>query len=757
MRTLILSSFCLANLAAMAAPAGFQFTGAPIRDEVFWQEIGSKAPSSTALNSVAVVNGAVFAGTAKGLLSLKGAAWSEVAGVTGPVNRLKRAGTNLWAFTPKGAFSFGGSDWRREGTNIFSDVTEHLGKVVFAGGKGLFVQDISGGFSQIGTNDAPFAMARAASFQESIFVQGGARLTTFDGVVFGGKDMYGFPADQAWDWGALPSQTVRDILAVGPRLLLATDRGVGVLRGMTLTALRGADGLPFEDTTCLAAGFTNDVWIGTARGAIRQVGLGAEFHYFAGERWLPNERVNGIAVEGRKVYVATDGGMGIIEYVPMTLAKKAEYYERHLEAWGQKRLGLVHKLEWDEPLGEFVREAGDNDGGYSSDYLAAQSYRYAVTRDPAARAEAVNTFQALNFLQKSTGIPGFPARSIWAVGEVGHKATGGSGGYAAEWHATADGKFEWKGDTSSDELCAHFYAIGIFLELAAPEAEAQKARQQLADVASHLIDHQWRLVDIDGKPTRWGRWDPDYFLTEEGRFDRGLQSVEILSFMKMAGVVTPDAAARAKFAKAYGDLVRLGYPAYTLRERQVFPSESVLHFEDQLAFWSYWNLLRHETDPALRSMYRRSFERTWEILRVEQQPWFNFVYAALTGNEAEFGPAAAHLREWPLDLRIWSFQNSHRADLQTPPGYVALKASPRAFSPREREPMRWDAWTMQADGGTGGRDVVEPSGWLLAYWMGRYYGFIEAPAAGAIAAEVDPLRGGLKGARPYSGPALPKL
>jgi hypothetical protein len=47
----------------------------------------------------------------------------------------------------------------------------------------------------------------------------------------------------------------------------------------------------------------------------------------------------------------------------------------------------------------------------------------------------------------------------------------GSGGYPAEWHDTADGKFEWKGDTSSDELCSHFYAISLFLELAAQGGE----------------------------------------------------------------------------------------------------------------------------------------------------------------------------------------------------------------------------------------------------------------------------------------------
>ena len=43
--------------------------------------------------------------------------------------------------------------------------------------------------------------------------------------------------------------------------------------------------------------------------------------------------------------------------------------------------------------------------------------------------------------------------------------------------------------------------------------------------------------------------------------------------------------------------------------------------------------------------------------------------------------------------------------------------------------MRWDNWSMRADGGSGGRDVVDPGSWLLAYWMGRYHGFIAADEA----------------------------
>ena len=416
-------------------------------------------------------------------------------------------------------------------------------------------------------------------------------------------------------------------------------------------------------------------------------------------------------------------------------------------------MGFTHKLEWDRELNEFVREISDNDGGYSGNYLAAQSYRYAVTKNPEARNEAVKTFQALRWLRRLSGIPGFPARSIWVKGERGHKAMHGSGEADAEWHDTKHPSFEWKGDTSSDEICSHFYATNLFLKHVARAEEVGQAKEHLLAIAHHLIDNEWKLIDYNGTPTRWGRWDPAYFATEEGLYDRGLQALQLLSFIKTSASLNHD----DKSIAAYQELVNAEYPQFTLRQRNTFPPSGILHFLDELALWSYATLLEHEEDANLRSTYRRSLERSFEIIRIEQNPWFNFVYGALTGNQCEIEPGVAHLREWPLDLISYSYQNSHRADLQTPKGYVPYKAGTRTFSPRETEPMRWDHWTMKADGGTGGRDVVEPGAWLLAYWMGRYHEFITPPET------TDPNLLSVKtrqknnlGAKPYAGPKWPE-
>ena len=737
--------------AALAAPPKPR-DSQTVRDDIYLQEIGRQIASQTPLSSVAVLGDEAFVGSSEGLLRLKGDRLAAVPGLSTPIVRLLTIQDALWAVTNEGLYRYRDSIWQQISKERVTDVTEHLGQAIASSERRLWrIEDDS--LTPLVDAESPFPITRIISHCETLYVHGPGRLTYFAGDRIGDVSVYGWPSDKAWDWGALPSVNTRDALSQGSKLFIATDRGVAVLRGMLLTTIRGEQGLCFEDVTCLAKGFDDDLWIGTSRGAIRMVG--DEFHYFAGRRWLPDEQVNAIAVSDRAAYIATPKGLGVIEFEPYTLQKKADYYEKHLDEWGQRRLGFTHKLEWDEKLQEYVREVSDNDGGYTGNYLAAQAYRYAVTKDPVARAQAVETFQALRWLGTMTPIPGFIARSVWAKGEKGHQADHGSGGAPAEWHDTADGLFEWKGDTSSDEVCSHFYATKLFLDHVAQGDEVDQAKRHLAGIAAHIAKNDWKLIDLDDKPTRWGRWDPDYFGTEEGQYDRGLQAMQVLSFMKTAHALAGD----PKAGEAYKQLVDLEYPSFTLRQRNTFPPDGVLHFLDELALWSYANLLEYEQDPLLRATYRRGLERTYEVIRIEQNPWFNFVYGALTGNDCEVEESVKHLREWPLDLRVWTFQNSHRADLQTPAGYESHKAGIRPFSPRETEPMRWDHWTMQADGGSSPHpDVIEPGAWLLAYWMGRYHGFISPPTvADEALLQVEPMPEDSKGAQPYAGPSRPAL
>ena len=711
----------------------------PMVDEVYLQEVGRQVETASPVLAVCYHEGTLYASCGGRLSRLEGDSLVESVFPGGPVDRLYDVQGSVWAISQDGLFRLESGAWKRLSEARAFDLCLHLGKAVVATGDGLMTVD--------GDRLSPMAEGKSVpgfqnieSYSETLYCLSQGGLAVFDGKEFDWENVV--------DWGVLPSNEARDLLAQGSRLYIAADRGLGVLRGMSLTVLTGKDGLCYEDTTCLEEGFDGDLWIGTTRGAIRHID--GEFQYFGAERWIPGERVYDIACDENTVVIATDKGLGIIEYEPYTLQKKGAFYERHLEEWGQKRLGFVHQLEWNDALGEWIREVSDNDLGWSTHYLTAMCFKYAVTGDPTARAAAVDFFNSMKWSEEITPIDGFPARSIWAKGEKGHQAEGGSGGYAAEWHDTPDGVWEWKADTSSDEIDAHFYAASIFHDLAAQGDEKRRAEEHIGRIASHIVDNGWCLRDLDGKPTRWGRWEPEYLQTPIGYYARGLNGLEVLNFMKTAYALTGD----SKFEAAYRKLQDMGYHKEIIRQKLTFPPPFVFHSDDRLAFYSYYPLLRYETDPYLRSVYRRSLERSWEIERIEHNPWFNFIYGALTGSDCEMGQAVRHLREWPLDLVDHRHVNSHRHDLQTPSGYVPYSGGIRAFSPREIGPHRWSSTSLSPDGG-GGRIVVDPSGWLDAYWMGRNYGSIEAPKIADPELLSVPQRGFQLGAEPYKGPARP--
>lgn len=732
--------FFMCFFAAAASGQGWS----PVVDEVYLQEVGSQVKTDSPVHSPVYYREGFYLIADGALAALEGDRLTQKKTFESPALDLKVLGDSLWVRTEKSLHRLEGDHWspiQTEGR--VWDLCSHLGEVWVGTDSGIFkvvgdsLEQVVGGRRWRG------GFQSMASFNETLYLLAPKRLLLYDGE--------GFEFENVIEWGEFPTPNTRGMFAFGPTLNIATDQGVAQLRGSALTMLQGEDGLPYEDVVCFAPGFDGDLWIGTTEGAIRRTRAG-DFHYFAGPRWLPNNSVNGVACSSDTVVIATEGGVGVLRYEPYTLQKKAEYYDRWLEEWGQKRLGFVHKLEWKADRNEWVREVSDNDAGWSTHYLAAMCFKYAVTGDPKARSEAVNYFNSLKWCEEITPMDGFPARSIWAVGEKGHQAEGGSGGYAAEWHRTPDDKWEWKGDTSSDETDAHYYATSIFHDLVAEGEEKARAKEHLERISDHLIDNGWVLRDVDGLPTVWARWDPEYFSSPRGYYARGLNGLEILSYIR----TTMEISGEPRFASAYQVLQGYGYHNEVVRQKLTFPPGDIFHSDDRLAFYAYYPLLKYEKDPHLRSIYRRSFERSWEIERIERNPWFNFIYGALTGADCEAEQAVEHLRDWPLDLVNHSFRNSHRADLHTPAGYVPYADGVRYFSPRERGPHRWTDCTLDADGGGGGMEVVDPSGWIEAYWMGRYYGIIAAPTTDDPNLLTVEKRERRLGATPYEGPPRPE-
>jgi hypothetical protein len=465
-----------------------------------------------------------------------------------------------------------------------------------------------------------------------------------------------------------------------------------------------------------------------------------------------------MAVSDDTAYIATDGGLGIIRYEPYTLQKKAAYYQRSMDEWGYKRLGFTQKIHWNDQRGEWVREVTDNDGGFTTHYLVAMMYRYAVTGDPDALAEAIDTFKAIVWLEEITPIEGFPARSIWSVGDAEPRSEGGSGGLPARWVPTPDGNFYWKGDTSSDEVGAHYYGMAIFHDLMPEGPEKERARLHVERLTRHIVDNGWKLRDMGGASDSLGKMGSGVPATP-------LRDVRPRSERHGGPGLRAHGHRTAGHRRGYRDalqqLLDWRYDEHTVRQKITFPPNYITVWDDRLAFMSYYALLKYVECPRLRALYLRSLQRSWEIKRIEKHPWYNFLYGMMTGNDCEVQESVGFLREWPLDLISYTYRNSQRTDLYPEPGYVSYAVgprtnSPKAISPRESEPKKLDTSQLTLDGGRDGRSAPTPNTWLETYWMGRYYGFIEAPTTDdprLIDIEDRPLQ--QRGAAPYVGPPRP--
>ncbi len=402
---------------------------------------------------------------------------------------------------------------------------------------------------------------------------------------------------------------------------------------------------------------------------------------------------------------------------------------RHIrEPWiaGHCRLPIAGDTTTWEP------EDDDNDGEYTSNYLAMESFRYAVTKSEDAKEKAGKAFQFLKQLQDVTESDGFFARTIvpseWtSIHDVNRTYTDRQLAEAlvqeprfkpvtTRWHKSRDGKWMWKGDTSSDELCGHMFGYFFYYELAAEEKEKEIIARQVARIVDHLMAHDFCLTDKDGKATRWGVWSPDKLNRDpEWSPDRSLNSMELLSFVKLAYYVTED----EKYQHEYLRLIKEeGY----LTNMDNIPNQDpawFIYFDVVLAAYQYPILLKCEKDPELLAFYRKHIDRWMEQRKGDQNPLINFIYSLST--KKKLNPIFRRLlKDTPLDLVDWTIDHSRREDISIVHHPVLDELQVNELQPASiRSTIRWDKnpWAV----GPGNPHVErEPVFWLLPYWMGRY-------------------------------------
>lgn len=207
----------------------------------------------------------------------------------------------------------------------------------------------------------------------------------------------------------------------------------------TVSRLGWLQGLPVNDTTSLALD-ADSLWVGSTRGVARLNFASHSWDYYYLQRYLPgNSLVSAIATRGNSTWIATDGGVSVLETQYWTLAQKAEYYEGILSR--HDRVGMVG----DCSLGSFgdvstcINHDDDNNGLWTSLVVGAEAFRFAATGNPEAYERTLHFYNGMKLLNVITGVPGLMARSAVRPGEPHGEGA---------WHLSTvpgyDG-WQWKG------------------------------------------------------------------------------------------------------------------------------------------------------------------------------------------------------------------------------------------------------------------------------------------------------------------------
>ncbi|WP_367915769.1 hypothetical protein [Leadbetterella sp. DM7] len=524
--------------------------------------------------------------------------------------------------------------------------------------------------------------------------------------------------------------TAFDLSANGQTLLIGTSDGYleyDLLSGRSETRTR----VPVTEITAVKV-IGDKAWFGTPQGAF-SVQSDGTINYYYGERWLPSNDVTRIEKgPENSVLILTGKGLGQIHFKPMTLAEKADFFDRQVRS-RHIRNGFnatLTGMEKGDPATGYLSDS-DNDGLWTSMYLAGEAFRYSVTGSQQALENCRESLDAMERLYSINPVPGFPARSFERSGYIRVLAD------PNRWQNAADPEWSWKSTTSSDEAIGHMFVFGVLAELVNDPGIRGKAILLMDTLMSHILKNDLYLVDYDGKPTLWGKWNPSYVNGfPENVGDRKLNSSNITAMLQTAYHFTGKEKYRAKALEL---LYRHGYLDNLMRPMKtigVTPeggdsyaqmlSEAWNHSDDEMYFLGYWGLFRYALNDTLKAAYRESILDHWEAERPEKDGLWNF-FAALTGSrQFDLENAIWYLQEHPLDLIQWEVRNSHRKDIEKIPDNFRRQTLKTVLPPDERPVQRHNAnmFILEKEKGNGVSELSAGDIWLLPYWMGRYLGVI---------------------------------
>jgi hypothetical protein len=434
------------------------------------------------------------------------------------------------------------------------------------------------------------------------------------------------------------------------------------------------------------------------------------------------------------------------------LWQKARGYEEWAEKlWAAPYGGVVVTQFQDATYEQVVGYEDLQDSTiWTGTYLAAEAFRHAVTGDPKAKENAARAIRTLDFFLKVTGQPGYIARFAGPPTPTYLSYVGGScaakGKHPCYPGNAPDGQPAfWIGGTTRDQYTGWFFGMGVAYRLIDDPELRTLIRADVKEVIDALRASDYKIWGPEGRPKSSGQ--------------DALPSMQLSWLLVAADVLRDDPAG---YCKVYEERVKKVLPL-ALVDNYSGLNKYMQYYGFNLDFLNNYNLILLEPNAERKKAYLDAFrDGAYRFVRGTGNSFWDFVDMAASGMSDPQTLASDH-----QSLSLFQPAPNVVRCIQPPPpahlnrtslvlsgieGFLSHFGLKQNIYPQAETAYPLDDWCPDdfiwqqspyltccfdncASGGSGNpacrnntfqSNVINPGAdYLVAYWMGRYHGFLK--------------------------------
>jgi uncharacterized protein (TIGR03437 family) len=341
---------------------------------------------------------------------------------------------------------------------------------------------------------------------------------------------------------------------------------------------------------------------------------------------------------------------------------------------------------------------------WTGHYLAAETFRYAVTRTPESLDAARRGLRGLASLVTVTGKDHLLARCVMRADSAFAAGLRSEEKHSGEYRGFLDGvEYYWIGNTSRDQYLGALFGLSVAYEHLSEDRAS--IRDTVTKMVDRLLEKNWAVVMPNGDISTVFWLRPD----------------QQLSVLQVARQVNPQ-----RFRAAYEDLRQtafaIGAPI-SLEARDDHGS----YYKFNLDAIALYSLLRLEEESPRRGDYIATYRTFRSIVAGHGNAFFNVIDRAIVGPSSQRDAETLKLLSQWLERPVRDFHVDLRSKYKS--CGEDRSCLPIPVPERVRTDFLWQRSPFLLYGGGSGHIESPGIDFILPYWMGRYYGLDFAPLA----------------------------